>query len=137
MSADERTKVVRRAILRFGLFFCVLGYGPKSDLGWSGGGECSSDHLGLVHDLDDARKASNRFLGKLLVVVAGQAASQVEHAPVVALARESSNTEVARPLQPLPGRSGKFVRRSAFHRWRGDHWFPAEKQEVVESVVTS
>ena len=86
-------------------------YGKKKFLltDQSGNGECPADHLGLVHDLDDTRKVGNGLLGKLFLVKAKQAASQVEHAPVVAVAVESSNTGIGGAFEPLSAARARSV----------------------------
>ncbi len=89
------------------------------------GGNCCSgpvNYLSLIYNPDDARKTGNRLLGKLFLVIAGQAASQVEYAPLVAIAGETSNAEVGSVPKSLPGCFCEFGKESTFRRGRGNHW---------------
>ena len=89
-----------------------------------GGNRCSGpvNCLGLVHNPGDAWKTGNRLLGKLFLVIAGQAASQVEYAPLIAIACETSNAGAGSAPKSPPGCFGEFGKESTFRRGRGNHW---------------
>jgi hypothetical protein len=63
----------------------------------------------LVHNPGDAWKTGNRLLGKLFLVIAGQAASQIKHTPLVAFTGETSDAGVGGTAESLPGCVGEFV----------------------------
>jgi hypothetical protein len=63
----------------------------------------------LVHNSDHPRKTGHCLLGKLLLIIAGQATSQVKHTPLVAFTGETSNAGIGSIPKSLSSCFGEFV----------------------------